>query len=244
MPADPDPDDWDIAEPRADALIESLRAFGYSPETAIADLLDNSISAGARTIDVDLHWDGADSIHLGHRRRPRDDRGRAVRRHAPRQHQPPRRPREESDLGRFGLGLKTASFSQARELTVSSAGDPSTTDRGPTLGPRLRRVEQQMATLEDATRRRRAPELRTRRGNRGDLDEVRPARRQGRPLATTRHRPDSTRPPRRVGQHLAATFHRFMVGRGKITIRVTGPRSSPGIRSWRATPPPRTLAAR
>ena len=52
---------WDIAEPRADALIESLRAFGYSPEAAIADLVDNSISAGAKQIAVDFAWSGANS---------------------------------------------------------------------------------------------------------------------------------------------------------------------------------------
>lgn len=53
--------DWDIAEPRADALIESLRAFGYTPEAAIADLVDNSISAGAKNIAVDFAWSGSSS---------------------------------------------------------------------------------------------------------------------------------------------------------------------------------------
>jgi hypothetical protein len=52
---------WDDAAPRPDALIESLRSFGYSPESAIADLIDNSISAGARTIDLHFRWEGIDS---------------------------------------------------------------------------------------------------------------------------------------------------------------------------------------
>ena len=52
---------WEIAEPRADALIESLRAFGYTPEAAIADLVDNSISAQASKIAVDFAWDGRGS---------------------------------------------------------------------------------------------------------------------------------------------------------------------------------------
>ena len=39
---------YDIAEPRASAMVESLRAFGYNMQTAIADLIDNSISAGAK----------------------------------------------------------------------------------------------------------------------------------------------------------------------------------------------------
>ena len=36
---------FEIAAPPASSLIESLRGVGYSPETAIADLVDNSISA-------------------------------------------------------------------------------------------------------------------------------------------------------------------------------------------------------
>src|SRR4051794_3158509 len=112
-------DGAEIVPPNAAAMIESMRAFGYSPATAIADLVDNSITAGARTIDVRLHWAGtaswgsiADDGHgmsetglrsamtLGSRS-PRDDRA-------------------ADDLGRFGLGLKTASFSQCRSLTVAS----------------------------------------------------------------------------------------------------------------------------
>ncbi len=39
-------------------MIESMRAFGYSTPAAIADLLDNSISAGARNVWIDFHWAG------------------------------------------------------------------------------------------------------------------------------------------------------------------------------------------
>src|SRR5690242_8832826 len=42
--------------PSAAALIESLRGLGYSPETAIADLIDNSIAANAVTIELELNW--------------------------------------------------------------------------------------------------------------------------------------------------------------------------------------------
>ena len=41
-------------EPHAGSLIESLQAFGYTFETAVADLVDNSISADASEIDVIL----------------------------------------------------------------------------------------------------------------------------------------------------------------------------------------------
>jgi hypothetical protein len=50
-----------LVQPNAAALIESLRAFGYSTKTAVADLIDNSISAGARNVWVTFFWDGADS---------------------------------------------------------------------------------------------------------------------------------------------------------------------------------------
>ncbi len=115
---DSEPNEID-ATPRASALIESLRSFGYSPATAIADLVDNSISANAQTIDVQFNWAGPDSTM-----RLTDD-GDGM---SPQQLTEAMRPgssnpldsREDNDLGRFGLGLKTASFSQARSLTVAS----------------------------------------------------------------------------------------------------------------------------
>lgn len=109
--------DWDIAEPRADALIESLRAFGYTPEAAIADLVDNSVSAGAKTIRIELLWNGRDSVVTI----TDDGRGMSEAELYNAMRPGSRSPlddRSDEDLGRFGLGLKTASFSQARELTV------------------------------------------------------------------------------------------------------------------------------
>ena len=54
--------DFDIAAPHAAALVESLRAFGYELSTALADLADNSISAGARHVWIDFQWEGANSV--------------------------------------------------------------------------------------------------------------------------------------------------------------------------------------
>jgi hypothetical protein len=54
-------EEYDIAEPRAAAMIESLRAFGYNIHTAIADLIDNSISAGAKNLWLTFFWDGSES---------------------------------------------------------------------------------------------------------------------------------------------------------------------------------------
>ena len=49
-------ENFEDCPPRADALINSLRAFGYGLGMAIADLIDNSIFAGADTIEIDGFW--------------------------------------------------------------------------------------------------------------------------------------------------------------------------------------------
>jgi hypothetical protein len=109
----------EAAEPPAAALVEALRGLGYSLPTAVADLIDNSISAKARNVWIDFGWAGSGSwISIL-------DDGRGMNESALRNAMLPgsRNPLEErdaSDLGRFGLGLKTASFSQCRRLTVAS----------------------------------------------------------------------------------------------------------------------------
>jgi len=104
--------------PNATSLVESLRDIGYSLESAVADIIDNSITALAKNIHI--HFDqypdlkiaivddgnGMDydelinAMKIGNKN-PLDER-------------------DKNDLGRFGLGLKTASFSQSRKLTVIS----------------------------------------------------------------------------------------------------------------------------
>jgi hypothetical protein len=113
---------YDIAEPRASAMMESLRASGYNVQTAIADIIDNSITAKAHNIWLNLHWDGTNSyISI-------QDDGygmteaqliSAMRLGS----QNPLQERKLDDLGRFGLGLKTASLSQCRRLTVASRSE-------------------------------------------------------------------------------------------------------------------------
>ena len=110
---------YDIVEPRPDSLIESLRSFGYTPETSVADLVDNSITAQAKNIWISFHWDGwgsTISIVDDGRGMNADELRNAMR--AGSAH--PLAERSAEDLGRFGLGLKTASFSQCRNLTVGS----------------------------------------------------------------------------------------------------------------------------
>jgi hypothetical protein len=108
---------YEIADPNPAALVESLRAFGYSLQTAVADLIDNSVTHKARNVWIQFEWKGSDSnISI------KDDgagMSEDMLREAMRPgSQGPLVPRDPDDLGRFGLGLKTASFSQCRRLTV------------------------------------------------------------------------------------------------------------------------------
>jgi hypothetical protein len=97
-----------------------MRDIGYSFESALADIVDNSISAKASNILIvnDVDSDGKPYVAIiddGHGMTA--DELTAAMRHGSRG---PRELRAEGDLGRFGLGLKTASFSQCRRLTVAS----------------------------------------------------------------------------------------------------------------------------
>jgi hypothetical protein len=106
--------------PSAASLTASLRDLGYSLETAVADLIDNSISAEATEIDVfcDLSRTAPVLVIVDNGRGMTGDEVIAALRHGATD---PRKKRGPKDLGRFGLGLKTASFSQCRRLTVVSA---------------------------------------------------------------------------------------------------------------------------
>lgn len=108
---------YDLAQPEPPALLESLRAFGYSLEMAIADLIDNSIAAKAKNVWLHFEWNGTDSrimIKDDGQGMTEDTLITAMRLGC----QSPLKERSLKDLGRFGLGLKTASFSQCRKLTV------------------------------------------------------------------------------------------------------------------------------
>ena len=49
------------APPRAAAMLEALRGLGYSTAAALADIVDNSVSAGASEVRVDFAWAGFDT---------------------------------------------------------------------------------------------------------------------------------------------------------------------------------------
>jgi hypothetical protein len=106
--------------PSAASLSASMRDLGYSLETAVADLVDNSISAEATAIELlcDLGREHPTLVIVDNGRGMDPDRLLAAMRHGAAN---PKQERSARDLGRFGLGLKTASFSQCRLLTVASA---------------------------------------------------------------------------------------------------------------------------
>lgn len=105
--------------PFAPVLMESTRAMGYSLEAAIADIIDNSIAAGADNIDIRFSpYSAVPYVTIldngcGMNEQEIDDAMRYG-------SQSSLNVRSEQDLGRFGLGLKTASLSQCRCLTVIS----------------------------------------------------------------------------------------------------------------------------
>lgn len=111
--------DFDEVAPDASAMIESMRAHGYTLSTAVADIIDNSIAANCRNLWMRFEWNDGDpwiSITDDGKGMLESELVNAMRLGST----SPLEARDPNDLGRFGLGLKTASFSQARRLTVGS----------------------------------------------------------------------------------------------------------------------------
>lgn len=112
--------------PPSGMLMASMRAVGYSLSTAVADVIDNSIAAHATTVNVLFNGtaeqpyvaildDGTGMDAAAARSAMRLAGTNATEQ------------REAADLGRFGLGLKTASLSQCRRLTLITKRDGETT---------------------------------------------------------------------------------------------------------------------
>jgi hypothetical protein len=219
--------DFEVVEPNAAAMIESMRAVGYTPQAAIADLIDNSLSARAKNVWLTLFWDGVNSHFAirddGHGM-SEEELTNAMRLGS----RSPLEEREPTDLGRFGLGLKTASFSQCRRLTVASkrSGEvPSVrrwdldyvneTEEWRLLKDAARGSEQRVGALDDLES--------------GtvvlweDMDRlveqasVEDARAQRRFLDLARS----------VEKHLAMVFHRFLEGRAELAIWVNDVKIEP-----------------
>ena len=211
--------------PAAGRLMVSLRDIGYDVPGAMADLVDNAIDANAGRVAIDVvaggpgSWIRASDDGIGMSPSQLDEAMRygTEAEYAPRA------------LGHFGLGLKTASLSQCRRLTVASRADGG------------RRLAVRRWDLDDVLRR-----------NSWDLERPRaadcPDRAVG-PLADGSHgtvvlwenldrvvprRPTEGMTARvlrtvtaEIRDHLAMVFHRFLDGeayggRGRLTVTVNG----------------------
>src|SRR3984957_18793142 len=106
--------------PSASRLTGSLRDIGYDFSSAIADLVDNSISAGSSRIDIELCFEGERSYVLI----ADDGDGMTDREITEALRFGSRRGYRDEDLGRYGLGLKTASLSQCKRVTVVTRQAP------------------------------------------------------------------------------------------------------------------------
>lgn len=102
--------------PYAPNLVESTRSIGYSFETALADIIDNSISNFATRIDVEFR--GGDTPYVAIIDNGVGMSSKTLEQAMRYGSSSALDKRSEEDLGRFGLGLKMASMSQCRKLTV------------------------------------------------------------------------------------------------------------------------------
>lgn len=196
-----------------------MRDIGYSIETAIADIVDNCITAGANRVDIRHSFRGLDSmiaiIDDGH---GMSEAGlvEAMRPGT----KSPTDARAEGDLGRFGLGLKTASFSQCRRLTAISRRDGRTSAA---IWDLDRVVEEDDWTLQlpdDASSLAEASLL----GRDGTVVVWEKLDRLAGEDGEIREE-DFARLMATVEEYLALVFHRFLLGRNgapKLAIAVNG----------------------
>lgn len=117
-----DPDMKEIVlTPYAPILVESTRSIGYSFEAALADIIDNSIGKGAKDINVNFRSKDAPYIAVIDNGCGMDEKELVLAmRYGSRSSL---ETRDAKDLGRFGIGLKVASLSQCRKLTVVTKKD-------------------------------------------------------------------------------------------------------------------------
>lgn len=213
--------------PSASRLTTSLRDIGYDPPTAIADLVDNCVDAGAQRVTIRIEFAGtASRIIVGDNGRGmgHEEIGEALRFGS-------RRIYGDQDLGRFGLGLKTASLSLGRRLTIiTRAARPSSPLIARTMDLDHIREHDRWEILEA-----RAP-LEFRRemdaaGGHGTIVVIEALDR-----LLNEARPDSGWSQRRLAtfasrtaSHLGMVFHRFIEGTAghRVRMKINGVRIPP-----------------
>lgn len=207
--------------PRADFLMESMRDVGYTIEAALADLIDNSIAAKARRIDISFSPHDAPFISVvddGEGMSP-DELTQAM---CPGSRSP-REERDASDLGRFGLGLKTASLSQCRKLTVVSRANGVVSGREWDLDFLNEVKDWKLKVLADTDMG--ALPVFDQLPEHGTLVLWRVLDRMQAIHETTGLEPGMEAAMDRVQKHLELVFHRFLAGEPglpKVTICING----------------------
>lgn len=197
--------------PSAARLTGSLRDIGYDFPTAVADLVDNSITAMATRVNVYTHFEANGSYVLI----SDDGCGMSERELIEALRFGTRRSYARNELGRFGLGLKTGSFSQCRRLTVVTRNTPKRANfRVMTLDlSHVARTDRWDITVDETSPaiERAKDFLRESPGTVvvwEDLDRVLPERYAENGWGRRRLRTLATK----TAEHLAMVFHRFIAG--------------------------------
>ncbi len=121
----------EVADPNPEYLIKSIAEQGYSLESSLADLMDNSVSANANKIEVLIKMELEPfTLFIADNGNGMDEEALKANMQFP--SNSPEEERNAFDLGRFGLGMKTASFSQTRCFTVLSRKKGTKTFNGRT----------------------------------------------------------------------------------------------------------------
>ena len=217
--------------PSAARLTGSLRDIGYDFPTAVADLVDNSVTAGASRINIYTQFEPKGSYLLI----SDDGAGMSESGLIEALRFGTRRDYDTNELGRFGLGLKTGSFSQCRKLTVLTRTSPKQRAiRVMTLDlNRISRTDRWDITANETS-----PAIERARGllqeSPGtvvvweDLDRVLPERYAENGWGRRRLRSLAAK----TSEHLAMVFHRFIAGnvpgRGEVVICVDDEK----LRAW------------
>ncbi len=189
--------------PSARRLVRSLRDIGYDISSALSDLVDNSIAAAATNIWIDTNFDGEGSWI----RVLDDGRGMTGKELREAMRFGTQRIYGDDELGRFGLGLKSASLSQCRHLTVATRTSAATP---------IRLAKWDLDHIEKSDR----------------WEVLRPKLRES-PLAGNPRYPDGRRAEAdfvrlidEIRQHLGMTFHRYITGETRshrrVVIRING----------------------
>lgn len=206
-------------EPDPVGLFDILASAGHRLPSAVADLVDNSISAGATAIDIKFPNpnDGGRWMSIrdnGHGMTP-DELGKAMR-------VGNRRTYDRSDLGKFGYGLKGASWSQSDCMTVVTKRSDSAIAIMTWDKDHLARTGK-WEVLTDPVNEKYAPEVVIpETGTVVLLTKMRPPAE----MATAKNIDPYTVEVTSIREHLELVFHRYLEGvakgQAKVTISLNG----------------------